>query len=49
MKELGLEENPLDNLTIDQVNYVLYIDKETFDTTKMDMNFDFKMKVEAKN
>ncbi|MET4561787.1 hypothetical protein ABIA69_002957 [Lysinibacillus parviboronicapiens] len=47
MKELGLEENPLDNLTIDQVNYVLYIDKETFDTTKMDMNFDFKMKVEG--
>ncbi|MGN4124244.1 DUF6612 family protein [Lysinibacillus sphaericus] len=44
---LGLEENPLDNLTIDKVNYVLYIDKETFDTTKMDMNFDFKMKVEG--
>ncbi len=47
MKELGLEENPLDNLTIDKVNYVLHIDKETFDTTKMDMNFDFKMKVEG--
>ncbi|MGE7091074.1 DUF6612 family protein [Lysinibacillus sp. NPDC048646] len=47
MKELGLEENPLDNLTIDKVNCVLHIDKETFDTTKIDMNFDFKMKVEG--
>lgn len=46
MQGLGLEENPLDNLTIDKINYVLYIDKETFDTNKMDMNFDLIMKVE---
>ncbi|MDM5249548.1 MULTISPECIES: DUF6612 family protein [unclassified Lysinibacillus] len=46
MKDLGLEENPLDNMTIDKLNYVLQIDKETFDTEKMDMNFDIKMKVE---
>lgn len=46
MKDLGLEENPLDNITIDKINYVLQIDKETFDTEKMDMNFDLKMKVE---
>ncbi|MFJ7731454.1 DUF6612 family protein [Lysinibacillus sp. NPDC097231] len=47
MQELGLQENPLDNLTIDKVNYVLYIDKETFDTKKMDMNMDLKMNVEG--
>ncbi|MNH40466.1 hypothetical protein D3C79_1017910 [compost metagenome] len=46
MQGLGLEENPLDNLTIDKINYVLYIDKETFDTNKMDMNFDLIMKIE---
>lgn len=47
MPELGLEENPLADLTIDQVNYVIYIDKKTFDTNKMDMNFDLKMSVEG--
>lgn len=46
MKDMGLEENPLDNLTIDKIHYVLEIDKKTFDTTKMDMNFDLKMKIE---
>ncbi|UPW82203.1 DUF6612 family protein [Lysinibacillus sp. Ag94] len=46
MKDMGLEENPLDNLTIDKIHYVLEIDKKTFDTNKLDMNFDLKMKVE---
>ena len=46
MKDMGLEENPLDNLTIDKIHYVLEVDKKTFDTTKMDMDFDLKMKVE---
>ncbi|MFT9817543.1 DUF6612 family protein [Lysinibacillus sp. NPDC056185] len=46
MKDMGLEENPLDKLTIDKIHYILQIDKKTFDTTKMDMNFDLKMKVE---
>ncbi|MEY9975234.1 DUF6612 family protein [Lysinibacillus sp. RC79] len=46
MKDMGLEENPLDNLTIDKIHYILQIDKKTFDTNKMDMNFDLKMKVE---
>ncbi|MFL1996563.1 DUF6612 family protein [Lysinibacillus irui] len=47
MQDIGLEENPLDQLTIEKINYVLYIDKETFDTNKMDMNFDLKMAVEG--
>ncbi|MGE7946682.1 DUF6612 family protein [Lysinibacillus sp. NPDC093688] len=46
MKDMGLENNPLDNLTIDKIHYILQIDKKTFDTNKMDMNFDLKMKVE---
>jgi len=46
MKDMGLEENPLDKLTIDKIHYILQIDKKTFDTTKLDMNFDLKMKVE---
>ncbi|MFJ6208187.1 DUF6612 family protein [Lysinibacillus sp. NPDC092081] len=46
MKDMGLENNPLDNLTIDKIHYILQIDKKTFDTTKMDMDFDLKMKVE---
>ncbi|MGE7927615.1 DUF6612 family protein [Lysinibacillus xylanilyticus] len=46
MKDMGLEENPLDNLTIDKIHYILEIDKKTFDTNKLDMNFDLKMKVE---
>ncbi|MCL1695099.1 MULTISPECIES: DUF6612 family protein [unclassified Lysinibacillus] len=46
MKDMGLEENPLDKLTIDKIHYILQIDKKTFDTNKMDMNFDLKMKVE---
>lgn len=45
MKDMGLEENPLDKITIDKIHYILHIDKKTFDTTKMDMNFDLKMKV----
>lgn len=44
---MGLEENPMDQLTIEKINYVLHIDKETFDTKKMDMNFDLKMAVEG--
>lgn len=47
MQELGLEENPMDQLSIEKINYVLHIDKETFDTNKMDMNFDLKMAVEG--
>lgn len=31
---MGLEENPMDQLTIEKINYVLHIDKETFDTKK---------------
>ncbi len=46
MQELNLQENPLDNLTIDKMNYVLYIDKETFDTNKIDVKMDLKIKVE---
>lgn len=44
---MGLEENPMDQLSIEKINYVLHIDKETFDTNKMDMNFDLKMAVEG--
>jgi len=47
MQEMGLEENPMDQLSIEKINYVLHIDKETFDTNKMDMNFDLKMAVEG--
>ncbi len=46
MQELNLQENPLDNLTIDKMNYVIYIDKETFDTNKIDVIMDMKIKVE---
>ncbi|KOP72549.1 hypothetical protein AMS59_16660 [Lysinibacillus sp. FJAT-14745] len=46
MKDMGIEENPLNKLTIDKIHYTLQIDKKTFDTNKMDMNFDLKMKVE---
>lgn len=46
-KSLGTAENPLDDLTIDKANYVLSIDKKTFDTNKMDMNFDLKMSIEG--
>ena len=46
-KSLGTGENPLEGLTIDKANYVIHIDKETFDTNKMDMNFDLKMSVEG--
>jgi len=46
MKDMGLESNPLDNLTIDKIHYTLEIDKKTFDTNKVDMNFDLKMKIE---
>ncbi|MFJ7697220.1 DUF6612 family protein [Lysinibacillus fusiformis] len=47
IEDMGLEENPMDQLTIEKINYVLHIDKETFDTNKMDMNFDLKMAVEG--
>lgn len=47
IQEMGLEENPMDQLSIEKINYVLHIDKETFDTNKMDMNFDLKMAVEG--
>ncbi|UNT56912.1 hypothetical protein ICJ70_07810 [Lysinibacillus capsici] len=47
MQDMGLEENPMDQLSIEKINYVLHIDKETFDTNKMDMNFDLKMAVEG--
>ncbi|MEQ6855398.1 DUF6612 family protein [Lysinibacillus capsici] len=47
MQEMGLDENPMDQLSIEKINYVLHIDKETFDTNKMDMNFDLKMAVEG--
>ncbi|WP_243432611.1 DUF6612 family protein [Lysinibacillus sphaericus] len=47
MQDMGLEENPMDQLTIEKINYVLHIDKKTFDTNKMDMNFDLKMAVEG--
>lgn len=47
MQEMGLEENPMDQLSIEKINYVLHIDKETFDTNKMDMDFDLKMAVEG--
>lgn len=47
MQDLGLEENPMDQLTIEKINYVLHIDKKTFDTNKMDMNFNLKMAVEG--
>ncbi|KOS67819.1 hypothetical protein AEA09_04120 [Lysinibacillus contaminans] len=46
-KSLGTGENPLEGLTIDKANYVIHIDKETFDTNKIDMNFDLKMSVEG--
>ena len=46
MKDLNLQENPLDNLTINKMDYVLYIDKKTFDTNKIDVNMDLKIKVE---
>lgn len=44
---MGTGENHLEGLTIDKANYVIFIDKETFDTNKMDMNFDLKMSVEG--
>lgn len=47
IEDMGLEENPMDQLTIEKINYVLHIDKETFDTKKMDMNFDLKTAVEG--
>jgi len=47
MQDMGLEENPMDQLTIEKINYMLHIDKKTFDTNKMDMNFDLKMAVEG--
>ena len=47
IQEMGLEENPMDQLSIEKINYMLHIDKETFDTNKMDMNFDLKMAVEG--
>ncbi|HBT73457.1 MAG TPA: hypothetical protein DEB37_14770 [Lysinibacillus sp.] len=47
IEDMGLEENPMDQLTIEKINYILHIDKETFDTKKMDMNFDLKMAVEG--
>ncbi|KPN96739.1 DUF6612 family protein [Lysinibacillus sp. ZYM-1] len=47
MQDMGLDENPMDQLTIEKINYVLHIDKETYDTNKMDMNFDLKMAVEG--
>jgi len=47
IEDMGLAENPMDQLTIEKINYVLHIDKETFDTKKMDMNFDLKMAVEG--
>lgn len=47
IEDMGLEENPMEQLTIEKINYVLHIDKETFDTKKMDMNFDLKMTVEG--
>lgn len=34
IEDMGLEENPMDQLTIEKINYVLHIDKETFDTKK---------------
>ena len=46
-KSLGTGQNPLDGLTIDKANYVIFIDKETFDTNKMNMNFDLKMSIEG--
>ncbi|MFJ7950164.1 DUF6612 family protein [Lysinibacillus sp. NPDC096418] len=46
-KTIGAGNNPLDGLSIDKANYVIYIDKETFDTNKMDMEFDLIMKVEG--
>lgn len=46
-KSMGTGENPLEGLTIDKANYVINIDKETFDTNKMDVNFDLKMSVEG--
>lgn len=48
-KSLGTEENPLDDLTIDKANYVIHIDKATFDTNKMNMNFDLKMSIEGQD
>ncbi|MFJ7738694.1 DUF6612 family protein [Lysinibacillus sp. NPDC097287] len=46
-KSLGTSENPLGDLSIEKANYVIYIDKETFDTNKMDMEFDLIMSVEG--
>ncbi|MGE8036438.1 hypothetical protein B1B04_19790 [Lysinibacillus sp. KCTC 33748] len=45
MKGINLQENPLDNLMINKMNYVLYIDKETFDTNKIEVDMDLKIKV----
>lgn len=46
-KSLGTNDNPLTDLTIDQANYTILIDKETFDTNKIDINFDLKMNMEG--
>lgn len=46
-KSLGTNENPLTNLAIDQANYTIIIDKETFDTNKIDMNFNLKINMEG--
>nr|WP_264988154.1 DUF6612 family protein [Lysinibacillus sp. KH24] len=47
MQSVGLGENPLDQLQIDKIHYIVYIDKKTFDTTKMNMDFDLKMDIEG--
>ncbi len=46
MKDFNLQENLLDNLTINNMDYVLYIDKESFDTKKIDVNMDLKITVD---
>ncbi|MEG0261304.1 MAG: hypothetical protein RR651_15685, partial [Lysinibacillus sp.] len=38
---------PLDAMTIEKANYVLTIDKKTFDTNKIDVDFDFNMTIEG--
>lgn len=46
-KSLPTNSNSLTNLTIEKANYTIVIDKETFDTNKIDMNFDLKMNMEG--
>lgn len=48
-KSLPTNNNSLTDLTIENANYTIVIDKETFDTNKIDMNFNLKMNMEGQD